>query len=104
MNKLISYLSGLILAGAIWVGVGQSVVHHYVFKHADKTAYERFEKDPVGWSASKVQIDAHYREADELACMLSMLGALASGFFGGVFGCRLYDWNRSKSQKLPVSK
>lgn len=104
MSKLISYACGLILAGAIWVGVGQSVIYHYVFKHADKTAHERFEKDPAGWTAPKAQIDAHYKEADELVSMLSILGALVSGFFGGVFGCKLFEWNQSKMQKPPGSK
>lgn len=36
------YTVGLPLAGALWLGIGQSIVHHYVFKQADQAAHARF--------------------------------------------------------------
>lgn len=56
--------------------------------------HARFEKDPAGWTAPKAQIDAHYQDAERFASTLSIIGALITGFIGGAFSGRLYEWNK----------
>jgi hypothetical protein len=98
MNKLLSYAIGMLAAAVLWVGVGQTLIYHYVNKYADQAAYERFEKNSTENSAPKAQIEKHYREAEEFAHMLSIIGALITGFIAGVLVCKLNE-RYQRSQK-----
>ena len=87
MNKIVIYLVGVLLAIAFWYGPAQAVIYTVVTSRADRTAYQKFEKDPKGWAAPKEQIDEHYKASDDLARLISVIGAVVFGFAAGVVTC-----------------